>query len=73
MTDVNLVAKQAEANRVIDSLGGTASTARLCEVSPGAISQWRTNGLPRTQRKFLMSARPELFPHAKKTRRVRSA
>lgn len=65
MTEVQIEAKQ-----VIDGLGGTTKAALFCEVSKGAVSQWLTNGIPRTQRKFLVSARPELF---RKSRKRRSA
>lgn len=53
--------KVAEANAVIECLGGTSKTAVLCEVSPQAVSQWRENGLPRAQRKFLRAERPDIF------------
>jgi hypothetical protein len=50
-----------EAINVIDALGGPAETARLCDVSTAAVSQWKKNGIPKTQLRFLKSARPELF------------
>lgn len=50
-----------EAEEVIERLGGNARTAELCEVTPGAVSQWLTNGLPKSQRKFLRLARPDVF------------
>jgi len=31
---------------IIDTLGGTFAVAKLCRVSPPAVSQWRTNGMP---------------------------
>jgi DNA-binding transcriptional regulator YdaS (Cro superfamily) len=31
---------------IIQTLGGTFAVAKLCRVSPPAVSQWRTNGLP---------------------------
>jgi len=49
------------ANRVIDDLGGTAKTAEICEITPGAVSQWRLNGIPKAQLKYIQAARPELF------------
>jgi hypothetical protein len=48
-------------NEIIDRLGGTTKTAILCEVSAQAVSQWRLNGIPKTQRKFLQAARPDVF------------
>lgn len=62
MSDVNIEAKRAEARRVIDLLGGTIKAAKFCEITKGAVSQWLNNGIPRTQRKFLNSERPDLFP-----------
>jgi hypothetical protein len=51
----------SEAVEIIEKLGGNAKTAELCEVSKAAVSQWRHNGIPKTQRRFLKSARPDLF------------
>jgi len=47
--------------KIIDSLGGTTRTSELCEVSPAAVSQWRTNGIPKAQRRFLRLKRPDVF------------
>lgn len=49
------------ANRIIDGLGGTSETARLCDVKPPSVSEWRKTGIPKTQLKFLKLARPEIF------------
>jgi hypothetical protein len=46
---------------IIGRLGGTTKTANLCEVSAQAVSQWRHNGIPRTQLKYLRATRPEIF------------
>jgi hypothetical protein len=46
---------------VIDALGGTSIVAALCDVSDPAVSQWRRNGIPRTQLKYLRLAKPEIF------------
>jgi hypothetical protein len=46
---------------IIERLGGTTKTAVLCEVTAQAVSQWRLNGIPKAQRKFLMAVRPEAF------------
>ncbi len=48
-------------SNLIDKLGGTAEVAKLCEVSPAAVSQWRTDGIPRARRMFLKVIRPEAF------------
>lgn len=51
-----------EAIEVIEQLGGNAKAAALCEVSPAAVSQWRHNGIPKGQLKFLKAVRPDIFP-----------
>lgn len=53
--------QNTEANRVISLLGGTSATALLCGITPGAVTQWRANGIPRTQRKYLEVVRPDIF------------
>jgi hypothetical protein len=47
------------ANDIIDSLGGTSATARLCEVDPAAVSQWRTDGIPKARLMYLKLAYPK--------------
>jgi len=59
-------------NTIIDALGGTSATARLCEVQPPSVSEWRKNGIPKAQLKFLKLARPDAFPNAPKPKRRRS-
>lgn len=49
------------ANDIIDLLGGTSAVARLCEVSPQAISQWRASGIPKPWEKYLRAVKPEVF------------
>jgi hypothetical protein len=47
---------------VIELLGGNAKTAELCDVTPGAVSQWLgPRGIPKTQFRFLKLARPDIF------------
>lgn len=64
---------QLDASEVIDELGGTAETARLCEVSPAAVSQWRLNGMPKSQLKYLRLAKPEIFIDLEHKRRSADA
>lgn len=49
------------ANIVIDRLDGTSAAARLCDVQPPSVSEWRKTGIPKAQLKFLKLARPEVF------------
>lgn len=46
---------------LIDAMGGTVKVARLCEVSPQAVTQWRRAGIPRARRMYLRVLRPDLF------------
>lgn len=46
---------------IISKLGGTRKAAELCDVTPGAVSQWRTNGIPKAQLRYIRLARPEIF------------
>jgi hypothetical protein len=48
-------------NQIIDALGGTTEVARLCELTTGAVSQWRHGEIPKPWLKFLRAARPRVF------------
>jgi hypothetical protein len=49
-------------NRLIDALGGTTKTAALCEdITPQAVSQWRSAGIPKVWHKFLALKRPDVY------------
>ena len=52
---------QESPEEIIDALGGTAKVAKLCEVDPAAVSQWRRNGIPNARLMFLKLARPDVF------------
>lgn len=38
---------------LIEAFGGTAATAKVCEVRPQAVSQWKVEGIPKARRMFL--------------------
>ena len=61
-----MIVMNKEANTVIDLLGGTNATARLCEIQPPSVSEWRKNGIPKAWRKYLKDIRPDVFSHALK-------
>ena len=46
---------------VIDRLGGTAAVARMCDIKPPSVSEWRRNGIPKPWLKFLRLARPDVL------------
>jgi hypothetical protein len=49
------------ANEIIDALGGTSEVSKLCEVTTGAVSQWRTDGIPSARLMYLQAVRPDVF------------
>jgi len=53
-----------DANQIIDRLGGTGDVAKLCGLTPSAVSQWRQNGIPRPWLMYLQRARPRAFKPA---------
>lgn len=52
---------QNSADKIIDALGGTSAVARLCEVEPPSVSDWRKNGIPKARLMFLKAIHPEVF------------
>lgn len=40
-------------NTIIDLIGGTAKVSEICGVTRSAVSQWRSNGIPRAHMRFL--------------------
>jgi hypothetical protein len=46
---------------LIDKLGGTCKVAEICGITTGAVSQWRTNGIPSYRMDFFRLLRPDLF------------
>ena len=50
-----------QASETIDRLGGTSEVAKLCEVNPASVSEWRHKGIPKARLMFLRLARPDAF------------
>lgn len=48
-------------NKIIDQLGGSLKVAALCDVTVGAVSQWRRAGIPRARLMYLKAVRPDVF------------
>lgn len=46
---------------LIDALGGTSAVARLCEVTPPSVSEWRRSGIPKARRLYLKAVKPDVF------------
>ncbi len=49
------------ASEIIDALGGTAEVARICNVRPPSVSEWRVKGIPEARRMYLEVLRPDVF------------
>lgn len=50
------------ANEIIELLGGTSKVAEICEVTSGAVSQWKSaNKIPNARLLYLKLLRPEIF------------
>lgn len=53
---------QLDATQIIDALGGTFAVARLCNVRPPSVSEWRRNNeIPSARLQYLRLARPDVF------------
>ena len=55
-------------SQLIDLLGGTNKVAKLCNVSMGSVTHWRSRGIPHGQLLFL-AARLEKETHQLITRK----
>ena len=47
---------------IIDLLGGTGKVAKMCNVDPAAVSQWRIRGIP-ADKYMVLGARIETESH----------
>lgn len=50
-----------DATKLIELLGGTTKVAEICDVTPGAVSQWKNNGIPKPWLRFFEIQHPEVF------------
>jgi hypothetical protein len=50
---------EAEASKIIESLGGTCAVAEIFKVSAQAVSQWRKDGIPPARMMYLKLAYPD--------------
>lgn len=48
-------------SEIIDRLGGTAEVARICQIKPPSVSEWRSTGIPPARRQYLELLRPDAF------------
>jgi hypothetical protein len=63
MKNSNEVKKEAqiEAQRIIDAMGGPSAVARIFSITPGAVTQWRVDGVPDSRMFSIKLLRPDLF------------
>ena len=52
-----------ETDKILDALGGTSAVAEMCDLTTGAVSQWRTSktGIPKPWLKWFREIRPDIF------------
>lgn len=48
-------------SQFIELLGGTSAVARTCEVTRGAVSQWKKSGIPKAQKNYLKTKFPSQY------------
>lgn len=48
-------------NFVIDAFGGTSKVAKLFNIKPPSVSEWRESGIPSARLMCLRLMRPEVF------------
>ncbi|MNL41006.1 hypothetical protein D3C87_1633910 [compost metagenome] len=48
-------------SEIIDRLGGTTEVARICQIKPPSVSEWRATGIPSARRQYLALLRPDAF------------
>jgi hypothetical protein len=60
-------------SQIIDSLGGTVAVAKLCQIKPPSVSEWkRNNAIPHAWEMFLRQIRPDAFQASEGGRKGRS-
>ena len=54
-------AMEPNAHQIIENLGGTFSVAKIFNITPGAVSQWRVLGIPKARLMYLEAVYPHAF------------
>ena len=47
--------------QIVQALGGPSEVAKLNYITPSAVSQWITNGIPQARLLYLKAIRPDVF------------
>lgn len=53
--------KNEEAIRIIDAMGGSSRVSEIFGLTPGAVSQWKTDGIPDSRLFSIKLLRKDLF------------
>lgn len=48
-------------DEIIDALGGTSEVAKMFQIKPPSVSEWRKNGIPKDKLQILRLTRPDVF------------
>lgn len=48
-------------SEIIDEMGGTSEVARMFEIDPASVSEWRKKGFPKARVMTLRLMRPDLM------------
>lgn len=59
--------QDAYASAVIDRLGGTSAVARIFDIRPSSVHQWRIDGLPKARLQYLRVAFPKVLKSIEET------
>lgn len=54
-----------DANKIIAALGGTSEVAKMFEIAPASVSDWRKHGIPKARLMYIKLIRPDLFDSEK--------
>lgn len=58
---MNEIKTQNKSSEIIDAMGGTSLVAKLFNITTGAVSQWREDGIPEARLFSIKLIRPDLF------------
>ena len=63
-----------EATEIIEALGGSGKVAELCDITVGAVSQWKADGrIPSARLMYLKAVRPKVFKQLSIVKTARAA
>jgi len=54
--------KKTKDSQIIDKFGGTGVVAKIFNIKPSSVSEWRLTGIPKARRHTMALLRPELCP-----------